>query len=497
MLIIKYFARFIFHVFSRKVLIVALIIISLLIISTQNLVLNDSEQDLIIDTEVTTVHNSIEDSLAGSRARANIDFIITTENNSHITNGKEATGYFINITNTGTLQDTVVLSVEIINVTGGDEPDVREWSAVLDKTQVTVPPGVSAMVVLTVVSSCGCQEGTVATIRVNGRSITEPSISGFLDTYTTRGPSLDGDLLEVELADVSVFMDLQAGKSITFELNIYNLQSIEQSYIVSTFYRPVGWKLDYLRTSFIVGGKAKYTMDVELTLPIQNEPGDYKIIFDIESDWDSNIEDGLEIPLKLLPELAVEAIKLVGDNVYPGENVTVQVIIKNLGQAIARGFKVNLYNTTNIQDQPEDHIIGSVVFPSIGAGAEQVLNFTWRPDAVGEENLTAHVNPNSAIPEFSNRYGNNILTKKVAVHEPGSNDPGDKDDDSGSGIGYLIPTISLIIVIIIILFLIYYAKHRSSGGGSSTRTARKIPLDQRGRGVAKAKSGKKARKEKI
>ena len=103
------------------------------------------------------------------------------------------------MTNTGTQQDTIVLSYEIINVTGGDEPDVREWYANLDKTQLTLLVGETGIVILTVDSSCGCQEGTVATVRVLGQSINEPTVTAYADTFTTRGPEIREDALEIEL----------------------------------------------------------------------------------------------------------------------------------------------------------------------------------------------------------------------------------------------------------------------------------------------------------
>ena len=65
-------------------------------------------------------------------SRADYDFTLICENNSHITNGGDATGYIIKITNTGTQSDTIALDWEIIDVTGGTEPDPSEWEAHLN-----------------------------------------------------------------------------------------------------------------------------------------------------------------------------------------------------------------------------------------------------------------------------------------------------------------------------------------------------------------------------
>ena len=414
--------------------------------------------------------------MSGARAVADFNFTITIDNNSHITNGKEETGYFVNVTNIGTQQDTIVLSYEIINVTGGDEPDVREWYINLDKTQLTLLAGETGIVILTVDSSCGCQEGTVATVRVSGKSINEPTVTAYADTFTTRGPEIMEDALEIELNNTSVFLDLQAGQKLAFKLVIYNLQSNQNSYFITTYSKPAGWSVEYNQESVVVDSNSRVLFEVVLGLPEENEPGDFTLGFNIKSNRDPKIRDSLEIPLKLLPELSVESISAVGTEIYPDELVTLQVTLKNLGPAIARGFVVNLYNTSDIQVEPETHLITTLKFPSLAGGAEQVLNFSWYPNALGEKNITVFVNPDWSIEEFSNRYGNNILTKKIVVKSPDTSTDENDDADPDSNLGIM--SAGLVAIIIIIILLVYFFK-RGRNSNNEVRTAHKVPLSQR------------------
>ena len=62
-----------------------------------------------------------------TRARSDYNFIITCDNNSHITSGGDTTGYYIEVNNTGTSQDSISLSYDIIEVTGGEEPTPNDW----------------------------------------------------------------------------------------------------------------------------------------------------------------------------------------------------------------------------------------------------------------------------------------------------------------------------------------------------------------------------------
>ena len=297
-----------------------------------------------------------------------------------MTNGKDPTAYNIKIENTGAAQDTILVTSKIINVTGGPEPDVREWFAWLSRDQVTLNPGESAVVVLTVSTSCNCQEGSVATVRVSGESGNDPGISAHVDTYTTRGIKEGDILVELDIEDVSVFFELTAGQHIAFSLEVYNYQSIPQTYTLTNTDGPDGWVLKFAQESFEVSAKSKYVVLVQTTIPLRNEPGEYIFSFNVQSDNDPNIIAFTDVPIILLPELTVEEIKSIPLTPKPGEYIDLQVIIRNQGQAVARSIVLNLYNGT---EHSEEYMINTTVIPELYGSKEVTYNFTWLLKADG------------------------------------------------------------------------------------------------------------------
>jgi hypothetical protein len=429
----------------------------------------------------------------GSRADSDFDFTITIENNTHITNGGDPTGYFIDVKNIGTAQDTISIKFKIINLTGGDEPDIKEWNVHLDKDSVTLNPGESEVVVLTVETGCGCQDGTTATIRVTAQSINEPSMSKYVDTYTTRGPNLGEQLVRISIEDVSVFVVLTAGQEITFGLRVDNYQSVPQSYFITNTGKPAGWPIEFSTEPFEVGQNSKSSIKVHTKIPTENEPGIYTFSFNVRSDRDPTLSNSTKVPIGLYPELAVEKLQLSKTTPNVSEPTTLQVSISNLGQAVARNFVLTLYNGTQLIPK---YLINSTRVTELYGNDSTIVEFTWVPSYSGVQNLTLYVNPNSIIKEAFNRYGNNLLTKEITVQKPVIDDPsknGDDNDQSGESNIYLVAVIIIIIVILIVIFII---KPRTSSLKASGRTAQKIPLS-RGSGGRTTKRGKKARKEKL
>ena len=456
----------------------------------------------------TTIAEASSEVSYSSHSRAKADseysFTITCNNNTHVTNGNDPTGYYIEVKNTGTKQDSLLITYKIINVTGGSEPDINEWHANLNRDSVTLNPGDTETLVLTVESGCGCQEGTIATVRVTAQSGNEPTIIAYLDTFTTRGYVV-GRLVDFDIADVSVFFELVAGQNLTYELAIYNFQTVSQSYKLINDLKPDGWVLEYDQESIEVNANSKKRVKIHTKIPEENEPGKYSFAFKIKSDRDPTIHDYLWVNLTLNPELAVE--KIVPSTVMPkpNESVYLMVNISNLGPAVGRSFKVHLYDGEFNSNNLNENLINFTTITELYGGEETTLNFTWYPESTGLYNISVYVNPYSSPAEAFNRYGNNILKEPITIQEfiPPKNPKKKGDDDKWL---YYQIAIGVSVITLLVVILIMYI-FRNSASTSDERTALKIPLSRglsSGPGGAKGRPGdrgasrkKKAHKEKL
>ena len=442
-----------------------------------------------------------------SRAQANYDFTIECYNNSHLTNGGDPTGFYITINNTGIYQDTYLITFKILSITGGEDPQPGDWAGDLDKESISLGPNDSGIVILTVSSSCSCQEGSTATIQVTAESVNSPSVTGYVDTFTKYGPP-EGSV-RIEYGTLSMFSYATAGQTVDTSLNIYNLQSVDQTYILKHTKNPGRFGLSYLTEPFEVPQKDVVSVPVQITIPLENEPGSFNITFHIRSEKDSMIENSVEIPIELYPELAVT--KMIPSNLVPKPNETVifQVTVENLGPAVCRKCPINLYDGV---ERTEEHLIGSKAIINLFGNTSVTYDFTWSSEHEGTYNMTAFVNPALSIQEVSNRFGNNYKTVKISVQEKveppdgggdgnTSEEDGKKDNESLMDSPMFFVSIGAIVCVIVVLLVLYLVyRSQSSSSGDDERTARKIPINRgigsRSNYTARGKK-KTARKEKL
>jgi uncharacterized membrane protein len=446
---------------------------------------------------LTMTTSNAEVSIPETRAGTDYNFTILCENNSHLTNGGEETGYFIEINNTGTTQDTIVVSYEIISVTGGEEPDINDWFVRLEPDQVTLQPGEAKVVILRVTTTCTCQEGSTAVIRVTGGSGNDPSKVGYVDTYTTRGPTVGEQQVKIELEDVSVFFELSAGQNLSFNLKVTNLQTVAQSYVISNVRKPKDWPLDFIRDSFEVPQKSKKIIEVRTQIPQENEPGIVAFRFDVESVRDPTISDSFQTPIDLLPELSVKKFTVLTETPIVDESVVLQIEVENLGTALARDIDINLYNGTAFEPQ---FVINTDKIPQLKGNESVILNFSMTPRSVADYNITVFIDPDGWIEEVANRLGNNFLTKRISVNsKPPEKPPNNGSNGASNGLSdYLLPIIGTFVGIVIVLILIYFLLHRARTKKENERMAHKIPLSRSvGERRRRKSGGKKARKEKL
>ena len=435
-------------------------------------------------------------SMLKTRQGSEYNFSILCENNSHLTNGGEETGYFIEINNTGTKQDTILLSFKIISVTGGSDPDINDWFVRLEPDQVTLQPGEATEVILRVTTTCTCQEGSTANIRVTAESGNEPSKVGDVYTFTTRGPVVGEQQVKIELESVSVFFELSAGQNLSYNLVVANLQTVTQSYVLSNIHKPTGWPLDFLRDSFEVPQKSKKIIKIHTRIPEENEPGDVLFRFDVKSDRDPTISDSVQIPLALLPELSVEKFTVLTETPLVGESIVLQIEVKNLGTAIARNIDVNLYNGTSFEPQ---FVINSDMIPELKGNESVILNFSTTLRGTGDYNITVFIDPDGWIEEVFNRLGNNLLIKKITVNsKPPIKPPNNGSNGKSEGLSdYLLPIMGTVVGLVVVLIIIYFLFHRARSKKENEQMAHKIPLTRKGVNHRRKSGKKKARKQKL
>ncbi len=415
-----------------------------------------------------------------TRADSDYDFTIKCDDNSHITNGGDPTGYFINIKNTGTALDTIVLDWEIINVTGGTEPDPQEWSAFLNKEQVTLNPGDNQVVILNVSTFCGCQLDTTATIRVTGRSVNEPAVTGFVDIYTTRGP--EEGAVELEKPNMSLFSDLEAGQDLDFTLKVVNLNPNQQSFKIVNPSKPQDWVVEFNENSFKVSAFSTFDFPVFTKIPEKIVPGNVMFVFKVQSLYDPYIKDSLDFTFALLPELAVKNIKLMDTEAVVGNKLKLQVTISNLGPALASSFIFEVYEAADLSSV---HLITQINVDMLWGSEELVRNISWTPVEARLYNITVLVNPGFTIEEVGNRYGNNLKTTGFTILSETSNGNDNGNGSNGGPQGILIFSIFVVIVVLVLLYFIF---QRQRANDESEKTAKKIPLK---RNLGKKKTAKK------
>jgi hypothetical protein len=437
--------------------------------------------------------------------RAAFDLAIECENNTHVTNGGDPTGYFITITNTGTEADTIEMSFKIIEVTGGEEADVNDWNAAFDKDTINLAPSASEVVVMTVMSLCTCQEGYTATIRATAQSVNAPSVSKYVDTFTIYGPPAAGTV-ELVLDDLLQFEDLVAGKPFDFSIYVYNFQNVPQTYELTNPNLYSGWIVEFDGGAFEVLEKDNKTVDIVLKTPLTNEPGWYNLSFNIQSTKDTIIKNSLSVPIHLQPELTVESITPSILSPEVGETIEFDIVVANLGTALAKNINVHILNESLI-NSPE-YLIQKTSIKELNAHSNTTIKYNWKPKEPKRYNFTVFVNPNFPIKEMSNRYYNNFKTRVISIHEipsgNGQNNDGSDSNENGSASNifnspYFIPSVVAGIVILLVLILVLL-KSRSGDKAKSDdeKTAKKIPLRSGFSSGSKLSYKRKtARKEKL
>jgi archaellum component FlaG (FlaF/FlaG flagellin family) len=408
-------------------------------------------------------------------SRADYDFSLICENNSHITNGGDATGYIIKIKNTGTQSDTITLDWDVINVTGGTEPDSNEWEAYLNKNWISLAPGSATNVILNVSTGCGCQINTIATIRITGESVNDPGVMTYIDTFTTRGP--EQGKVKLEVKDFQVFSELEAGQQVNFKLVVKNPQASKQSFRIKNIRNTGDWQLIFSSSNFEVEALDKMEFDVFFTIPKLNNPHTYELGFRIISNYDPLITDSITIPISLLPELRIGSITPSVKDPVIKERVYFNVIVENIGPAIARSIKIHIYDHIN---HTIDHLIWQNTIEQLNGSSKVSLNFSWTPAKPGNYNFTAYVDPSNYIEETSNRYANNILVKELKVIEEKPEIPDDTEDsDTPIEMGFIQWSGVVVFIVVVLIFLFLYHRRREKNPSEFERTAKKLPVDNK------------------
>ena len=135
------------------------------------------------------------------------------------------------------------------------------------------------------------------------------------------------------------------------------------------------------------------------------------------------ISTSVTVKPKKLPDLTVE-LEAVPAEITAGTEVDVRLLIKNIGEADAAAFAVEL--------EVDGVSLGSTEIEGLAAGASTTVTFSWKPTEAGTYTLKATVDPDNKIGELNEE--NNVATASVKVVSP-------------------IPWMMIIAAIIIIVFI--------------------------------------------
>ncbi|MBS3781183.1 MAG: hypothetical protein KGY68_01070 [Candidatus Thermoplasmatota archaeon] len=127
-------------------------------------------------------------------------------------------------------------------------------------------------------------------------------------------------------------------------------------------------------------------------------------------------EFNIDLPVKL-PDLQAEELE-VEDNILPGDNVTVEMNVSNIGDGDAYDVNVSFYEGEFDWDNPEANYFNSTTIDRLNATDNQWVNVTWEaPEESGKYDLRGVVDPHDNINEKDTEKKNNENKTVVEVLE--------------------------------------------------------------------------------
>ena len=120
------------------------------------------------------------------------------------------------------------------------------------------------------------------------------------------------------------------------------------------------------------------------------------------------------------------------------DRYTIEVLVKNIGEADAGAFNVEL--------RVDEASLGTMRVEGLAAGASTTVSFTWKPERAGDYTLTVVADPENAVEEEDET--NNTASTSVTVAPP--------------PMARMMPWIiaGVVIVIIIAAIAVYVARRR-------------------------------------
>ena len=367
---------------------------------------------------------------------------------SQKTDGKNPVDYVLTIINTGNKQDSFTIYAELLDVTDCSEPDKKEWSYYLDTSLITLGPSQSAPIVLTVLTSCGCQIGCIATITVHAVSGAESTVRDSITTYTTRGASKQVYGLQVEIDFNPALNVLSLDTLMEFDVFVYNIQNQKDTIIVWPTQGPAEWSIGVTPQQFSLQPNSKRLVTLSFTLPKNITIGEYPITLTAQSTDSPSVQgkDNIIVPIK--PDIIINNITLPKGTIQAGVTVDLKITVENMGLATATNIPIVIYDEINLTTE---HELLREVIEVLEPNQSTIIIVRWQPTK-GSYNLTIWLDPNGTVEELSDM--NNYRIEPITVEGASSQVSGDSEF-------YYVFLIILVLIIICLVIYFKFTKKRS------------------------------------
>jgi fibro-slime domain-containing protein/uncharacterized repeat protein (TIGR01451 family) len=342
---------------------------------------------------------TIDDGVSSVFPEGTLTYTITVRNNGQQT----ASGI--------ALTDTLPTTATTVESAGGGTVagSALTWPA------FELAAGASSTRTVTLKVRTGLTEGTEAI--VNQVSVTNDGSHG-LDPKLSNNTATDSDLLSVPPDFVLADADLtvtpaqpQAGQTVTVSVNVHNNGNHSGTALVAVYNgRPYsGPVVGSATVSLAIHETQVKTFQFLATAPVSLISAAVDPANEV-----AELDEGNNVARKFLVQVPDLAIGLDNVSLTPaaprsGDSVDVGVTVRNAGRTTASNVAVKVFDGEPDRGAP---VIFSGQIPSIPAGGNQAVRFTWTA-AEGQHRLNAVADPDDAILEMSET--NNTAVREVTV----------------------------------------------------------------------------------
>jgi len=248
--------------------------------------------------------------LPGVAIGADYEVLLECPDNSKTSDGSNSVYYTITVYNKGIESDTYTLEPKLVTVTGGD-PDPEKWSYDVYPLSLTLEPGGSGNVGLTVGSGCGCQVGTTAQVDVHATSAANPLVNDVISTFTIRGNDAADDPppdinnthprpdFRVHLQEDYIVKDPPLGERLNFTLAFTNLYNGSHPLDLIIMKVPQDWTVDLEEAHITLEVNGSATATFYVTPPVSAIADVHSVMIRAVSSLDGTVRRNVYVSISI------------------------------------------------------------------------------------------------------------------------------------------------------------------------------------------------------